>query len=149
MKKLLIATTIALAAASASALELGVTAARDYAGDGRNAAGITLGQKYGAFGVTAGFDRATRGDVDQNRYTLVGSYDVATLGPVTVAGKVGVAYLDNQVGENGYAALAGVGATMPITKSIAATADFTRQFGQSRVSQYDGNRVTVGLKYSF
>ena len=149
MKKILIAATFALAAASASALEVGVTAARDYASDDRNAVGLTVGQKYGKFGVTAGFDRATRGDNDQNRYSLVGSYDVATLGPVTIAGKAGVAYLDNQVGQDGYAALVGVGASMPITKTIAATADFTRQYGQDRVSQYNGNRITVGLKYSF
>ena len=149
MKKIFIAATIALSTVAASALELGVTAARDYAGSDRNTVGLTLGKTYGAFNVTAGFDQATRGNDNQNRVTLVGSYDVAKFGPVTVAGKVGVAYLDNQTSQNGYAALVGLGASMPITKTVAATADFTRQYGQNRVSQFDGNRFTVGLRYSF
>ena len=60
MKKFAIASLIALAATAASALEVGVTATRDYSGEpNRNGAGLTVGQKYGAVGVTAGFERFT------------------------------------------------------------------------------------------
>jgi outer membrane autotransporter protein len=149
MKKFAIATVIALAATAASALEVGVTTARDYAGDNRNAVGLTLGKKVGAVGITAGFDRATSGTNNQDRYSLVAGVDVAKLGPVSVAVKGGAAYLNNQTGQDGYAALVGVGATLPVTKTMALTLDATRQYGQDRVSQFDGNRVTAGVRYSF
>ena len=62
MKKILIATAIALAATAASALEIGTTVTRDYAGTtDRNVGGITLGHNYGATTVTAGFERFTAG----------------------------------------------------------------------------------------
>lgn len=150
MKKIAIASLIALAATAASALELGVVGTRDYSGaENRNGAGITLGHNYGKVGVTAGFERAIKGDNDQDRYSLVAGYDVAKLGPVTVTPKVGVAYLNNQTGENGYAMTVGVGAILPVTKAVSLTADVARQYGQDRVQAFDGNRVTVGLKYRF
>jgi hypothetical protein len=149
MKKFAIATIIALAATAASALEVGVTTARDYAGTDRNAVGVTVGQKFGAVGVTAGFDRATLGTNDQDRYSVVAGRDVAKIGPVSVAVKAGAAYLNNQTGQDGYAALVGVGASLPVTKSMAFTLDATRQYGQDRVKAFDGNRVTAGVKYSF
>ena len=149
MKKFAIATLIALAATAASALEVGVTAARDYAGDNRNSAGVTVGEKFGAVSVTAGFDRATSGTNDQDRYSLVAGVDVAKMGPVSVAVKAGAAYLNNQTGQDGYAALVGVGATLPVSKKVALTLDATRQCGQDRVSSFDGNRVTAGIKYTF
>jgi hypothetical protein len=149
MKKFAIATMIALAATAASALEVGVTTARDYAGNNRNATGVTVSEKFGAVALTAGFDRATLGTNDQDRYSLVAGYNVAKLGPVTVAVKGGAAYLNNQTGQDGYAALIGVGASLPVSKSMALTVDATRQYGQDRVTSFDGNRVTAGVKYSF
>ncbi len=150
MKKIAIASIIALAATAASALEVGVVGTRDYSGsENRNSAGVTVGNSYGKVGVTAGFERFTRGANDQDRYSLVAGYDVARLGPVTVTPKVGAAYLDNQVGENGYAMTVGIGASVPVTKQISLTADVARQYGQERVNQFDGNQVTVGLKYKF
>jgi hypothetical protein len=149
MKKFAIATAIALAATAASALEVGVTTARDYAGDNRNAAGFTVGQKFGAVSMTAGFDRATLGTNDQDRYSVVAGVDVAKLGPVTVGVRAGGAYLNNQTGADGYAAVVGVGASVPVTKQVSLTVDVTRQYGQDRVQSFDGDRVTAGLKYRF
>ena len=144
-----LASIIALSALAASAVEVGINTTRDFAGDGRNSVGVTVGQQYGKLGVTAGYERFDSDVNDQDRYSVVGSYDVAKFGPVTVAGKVGGAYLSNQVGENGYALTAGVGASVPVTKAVAFTVDYTRQVGQQRVSQYDGNKISAGLKYSF
>jgi hypothetical protein len=149
MKKILIAATIALAATAASALELGVTAGRDYAGDNRNDVGVTLGQQYGAYNATAGVERSTVGENDQNRWSLVGGYDVAKFGSVTITPKVGVVYLDNQKGPDGYAMTVGVGASMPITQTVSVGVDIARQYGQDRVEQYNGNRATVAVKYKF
>ena len=72
MKKFAIATMIAVAATAASALEVGVTTARDYTGTDRNAAGVTVGEKFGAVTLTAGFDRTNGGANDQDRFSLVG-----------------------------------------------------------------------------
>jgi opacity protein-like surface antigen len=149
MKKFAIASLIVLAATAASALEVGVTAAQDYSGADREAFGVTVGQKYGQVGATLGFDRATGGTNNQDRFSLTGSYDVTKIGSATLAVKVGGAYLDNQASVDGYALTVGAGVSLPVTKSVSATLDLTHQIGQDRVSQFDGNRVTAGLKYSF
>jgi len=149
LKKILFA-TLATLALSASAVEVGVNGIRDYSGTSdRTGYGLTLGEKFGAVGVEAGYDRYTQGTNDQNRYSVVGSYDVTKIGPVTLAVKGGVAYLDNQTSANGYALTVGVGASVPVYKSLAATVDYRRQEGQNRVSAFDGNQVAVGLKYAF
>ena len=149
MKKIAIATILAVAAMSASALEIGVTGTRDYAGTDRNGYGLTVGESFGKVGVTAGFDRFTSGANDQDRYSVVAGYDVAKLGIVTVTPKVGAAYLDNQTGSNGYAMTVGVGASMPVTKQVSIGLDIARQYGQDRVQSFDGNRVTAGVRYKF
>lgn len=149
MKKIVLATAFALVASAASAVEVGVTAARDYSGTDRNFGGITLGNKYGALGVTAGFERSTVSNNDQDRYSLVAGYDVIKAGPVTVTPRLGVAFLDNQTSQNGYAMTVGVGASVPVTKKVSFGLAFDRQYGQDRVSQFDGNRVTTSIKYSF
>ncbi len=149
MKKIAIASLIALAATAASALEVGVIGTRDYAGVDRDGAGITVGHNYGRLSVTAGFERFTAGNNDQDRLSLVAGYDVAKIGAVTVTPKVGVAHLNNQRGADGYAMTIGVGASLPITKQVSVTADVARQYGQDRVQSFDGDRVSVGLKYRF
>lgn len=149
MKKIVLASALALAATAASALEIGVTATRDYSGDNRNFGGVTVGQNYGKLSATLGAERSSVGNSDQNRYSLVGGYDLATFGPVTVAPRAGVAYLDNQVGQDGYAMTVGVGASMPVTEQVSVGVALDRQYGQNRVQAFDGNRVTVAVKYRF
>jgi len=149
LKKILFVALSTLAL-SASAVEVGVNGTRDYSGTSdRTGYGLTLGEKFGAVGVEAGYDRFTQSTNDQNRYSLVASYDVTKIGPVTIAVKGGVAYLNNQTVSNGYAVTAGVGASVPVVKNLAATVDYRRQEGQNRVNAFDGNQVAVGLKYSF
>jgi outer membrane autotransporter protein len=149
MKKIAIASLIALAATTASALEVGVTTTREYVGTNSNGAGITVGEKFGKVGVTAGFERFTAGTNDQDRYSLVAGYDVAKIGTATVAVKTGAAYLNNQTGSNGYAMTIGAGVSVPVTKQVSIGLDVARQYGQDRVSQFDGNRVTAGVNYRF
>jgi len=148
MKKL-IAMALILAAGAASAFEVGVTGTRDYSGTDRNGGGITIGEKVGSIGVTAGFERFTSGSNDQDRYSVVAGYDVAKFGPVTVTPKVGVAYLNNQTGSDGYALTVGVGASVPVAQKISLGLDYARQYGQDRVNSFDGNRVTVSARYAF
>ncbi len=166
MKKILIATAVVLAATAASALEVGITQTRDYSTtaevdcgfvigpstcpkQNRNGVGLTVGEKFGRVGITAGFERFTTGTNDQDRLSLVAGYDVAKIGAVTVTPKVGVAHLNNQSGADGYAMTVGVGASVPVTKQVSLTADVARQYGQDRVQAFDGNRATIGVRYSF
>lgn len=148
MKKLAIASLLSLAAASASAVELGVVGARDYAGTDRNFAGVTVSHPVGPVVLTAGVDRTTTGDA-QTRWSLVAGYNVTKVGPVTMSVKAGAAYLDNTTAVDGYALVVGASASVPVMKDVSATLDLTHQYGQDRVQAFDGNRVTVGLKYSF
>lgn len=151
MKKIALATLLALAVGSASAVELGVTAQRDYSQNpDRNGFGITLGQKYGKTSVTGGFERYTQNANDTNRYSLVGGYDIAQFGPVTVTPKVGVAYVDPTTTSNGWQGSVGVGASYAVTKNVALTADYRYQTAlQTRVDSFNGNVISAGVKVGF
>ena len=149
MKKIAFASILALAAISASALEVGVTGTRDYSGDNRNFGGVTIGQSYGKLNATAGVERSTVGSNDQTRISLVGGYDVAKVGPVTVTPRLGVAHLGNQTGADGYALTVGVGASIPVAQKVSVGLAVDRQYGQERVDSFNGNRVTASVKYAF
>jgi hypothetical protein len=149
MKKIVTASLIALAATAASAAEIGVIVARDYSGADRNGQGLSLGTTVGGFGVKAAFERTTKGANDQDRMSLTASRELLKVGGVSLAATAGVAHLNNQTGASGYAMTVGAGASLPLTKTMAATVDVTRQYGQDRVEAFNGNRVTVGIKHSF
>jgi len=149
MKKIAIASLIALVATAASALEVGVTSSRDFAATDRNAAGVTLSQQAGAVKVTLGAERTTVGANDQNRYSLVAGYNVVKVGPATVAAKAGGVYVANQTGNDGYAAVVGAGVSVPVSKQVAVGVDVVRQMGQDRIASSDGNRVTAGVSFRF
>lgn len=147
MKKLVIMSVLAVAAVSASAVDFGVrgTHTVDAVADSM---GVTVGQKFGAIGVEGSFDRATRGSTNTNRFGLVGSYDMVKVVGVTIAPKVGVAFVDPN-GVNGYAVTVGVGASYPLLKNVSLVADYSYQRGQDRVRAFNGNQVSAGVKYSF
>ncbi len=149
MKKLIALAALAVAAASASAVEVGVRGVHtpDASPD---MVGVTVGQKFGKLGVEGAFDRSTRGAVNVNCWSVLGSYDVAKVGPVTVAAKAGAAFIDPaNSGVNGYAALVGVGASYPVTKTVSLVADYAYQRGQDRVNVFNGNQVSAGVKVAF
>lgn len=150
MKKIAIASLIALAATAASALEIGTTVTRDLSGTtDRTGGGVTVGQMFGVNTVTAGFERQTAGRNDQDRFSLTVGREVARMKTMSVSAKAGVAHLNNQFGQDGYAVFAGLGVSVPLTKHTAVGVDVTRQYGQERVRQFDGTRVTAGLKFHF
>lgn len=148
MKKLAIIAILATMAAAASATDIGVRADRNTS-TGADALGVTVGQSFGAFGAEAAYDRSTVGSVNVNRYSLVGSYDVAKLAGVTLAAKVGGAFIDPSAGKTGYAGTVGIGASYPVAKNVKLVADYAYQEGQDRVRGYNGNTVSAGVKYSF
>lgn len=148
MKKLIIGSAIAIAASSAAALDLGVNTTRDMSAD-RNGYGLSLGSKVGPVQATVGIDRFVKGNNDLDRYSLILSYDVLATKFGTLSVKGGGAYLNRQTGKDGYAAVTGVGYSLPLTKTVSLGVDFTRQYGQDRVKSLDGNAVTAGLTVKF
>ena len=148
MKKLAISTLLVLSTGSAFAWDVGVTGSRNTDTD-RNHAGVTLGHNVGRLGVVAGFDRSKKDQVDQDRWSLLGTLDLTKLGKATVVAKAGGVRLDNKKGVDGNAFVAGVGLSMPLDKKVTASVDFSRQWGESAVKVFDGNQLSVGLKYKF
>ena len=151
MKKVLIGTVLSIAMMSASAFEVGVKVGRDFSDVNRNYGGITISDSVGPVSVSLGFDRSYVGENDQNRWSLVGGYDLVKIGNVKVTPTVGGAYLSNQSSDNGYAMTVGTEVSAPISfvKNLTGVVDYTYQVGQSRVNQFDGSRVSVGLRYKF
>ena len=150
MKKTLLAAAVLMAlAGSAMALEVGVTlGSSDVNSQNQGFAGVTVGQKFGSFGATAGYER-TNVAAGQTRYNLTGSYDVLKVGTATVVAKAGAVYLDNNGVANGWAGQVGAGVVYPLTQKLAATVDYRYQAGQSAVNQFNGNSLLAGLQYSF
>lgn len=146
MIKKVIASSALLVAFSASAVEVGLVGGGVTGSNDGGLAGITVGQKFGNAGITAGYAQAWLNGGDQNRYTLVASYDVYKNNYFVVAPKVGYAYL-NQTGNSGSAGLVGLGFEVPLTKSVALTADYAYQFGEN--SNLNGNVITGGVKVKF
>lgn len=148
MKKSLIASLLALAAGSSSAFDLGITGSYDHVSPNYFASGfgVTAAQRFNNKGIFLGYDRYP--DIKYNKYTAMGGLDVATAGSALLTVKAGVAYLDSRYSD-GFAFLAGVGATYPLTDKISIVTDFRHQWGQSSVKKYNGNTVTLGLTYSF
>jgi len=148
MKKLAIIAILATATGLASAADIGARFEHN-SGNDTSGFGVTVGQKFGAVGVEAAVDRSAVASRDVNRYSLVGSYDLTKVYGVTVAAKAGVAFVDALGQKHGGALLGGVGVSYPVTKKISLVADYAYQQGQERVSEWNGNTVSAGLKYSF
>lgn len=147
MKKLVIGTLLAVAATSASALEVGVVGNRNYDTD-LNAVGVTIGHSFKRLDLAAGFDRTTK-DSKVDRWTLVGGVDVLKFGDAKVALKAGVAHLDAKAGPSGTAGVAGLGMKLPLNRKFTATVDVMHQWGETAVKAHDGNLVMLGVKYKF
>lgn len=145
-KKMALAATLATAVGTASAWELGVVGGGVTGSNDGGLAGVTLGQKVDRFGVTAGFAQAWLSQGGQNRWTLVGSYDLYQSPTFVVSGKVGYAYL-NQNKNEGSAGLVGVGVEVPVSKNLSLTGDYAYQFASN--SQNITNVLTAGVKYKF
>lgn len=150
MKKFAFASLLAVAALSASAVEVGVTAVdQTTPNPNRYGYGVTVGENFGPYNLTAGVSRFYREANDQTRVSLVASREVYKVGPVGLSARAGYAYLNNQTGEDGSTLTVGVGASVPVAKNVTAGLSVDRQYGQNRVSQFDGNVITAGVKVGF
>ena len=135
----------------AQATDVGLTAGGVTGQNAGGIVGVTVGDHFDKFSVDAGFAQGWQANNTSNRWTLVGGYDVATISDVTITPKIGYAYLNNSSTQNlvpsASAALIGVGVSYPITKEVAAVADYAYQVSGNSNNQ--GNVLTAGVKYSF
>lgn len=129
---------------AAQAVEIGITDGNNYTKN-ENVWGVTIGTQVKGYDVTGGFARSGSSDT----VSVVGAKDVAKFGSATIAVKAGGAYADIKGISTGYAAIVGASATVPLTKKVSASLNYSYQAGQDKVSTQDGNRLTAGLKYSF
>lgn len=146
IKKLALIASLMGVFASAQALEVGINDGTNLSST-QNVWGVTVGETVKGYNLTAGFNRSTTAD----SYSLVNDIEVAKMGPVSLDAKFGLLFIDSQSGpsSDGYAAVVGVGARLPITKSVTAGLDYSYQAGQDRVVAENGSRITAGLKFSF
>lgn len=155
MKKSLLILALMSFIGLAQAVELGVVAGGVSGANAGGLAGVTVGEKFGEIGITAGFARGWQENSTADRWSLVAGYDIAKLAGVTITPKVGYVYLDNSntsstaqsFTPSTSAYLVGLGASLPITKEMAVTADYAYQ-ASANVNNI-GNVLTAGLKYSF
>lgn len=154
MKKVLLALFVTFGLiGTASAVEFGINGGGISSGNAGGIAGVTIGEKFGKFGVDAGFARGWQEVTTTDRWTLVGGYDVAKVAGVTVTPKIGYAYLNNSSTTSvnrtpsDSAALVGVGLSYPVAKKVAVTGDYAYQISGNTNNK--GNVLTAGVKYSF
>lgn len=152
MKKIALATLLAVAAVTASAVEVGVVGGTDFLnhGSNRGTAGVTVGQHFGDFSVAAEALRESHDNT--NKYNLLAGYDFAKFGSATFTAKAGVAYIDNGTitqHNDRYAGVVGLGTSIPVTSKVSATVDYRFTDTKDNASKFQGNTVLVGAKYSF
>jgi len=130
-------------------------------GTNREEYGITIGKHFGQLGLKAGIAHSSGGSPvtlptdgpykgnGQYRYSVNASYDILHIGPAIFAVTAGGAYLQNSRTLDGYATTVGAGLRYPFNKEFSLGVDYARQQGQSKISQFDGNRISMNAIYSF
>jgi len=144
MKKIALATILAVAMSTAHAADVGVNAGWDNAGKkGDSTLGLSVSLPvHGPYGVAVELDKRS----ELNRFGVLGTYDVAKVLGASVVAKAGLASVDPDRGNNVTLAQVGVGATLPLVDKLSLTADYRYQIGEG---SWDGSRVFAGFVYKF
>jgi YfaZ precursor len=148
MKKFIL-TTLAAAAFSANAMEVGLNAFETATSNGQHGLGVSVSQKMGGLNVTGALNRNNDGNKSFNRWSATVGKELTKVGPVALEARAGVAYLDNKVGKDGTALAAGLGASMPLAKNVSLVATLDHQFGSNSVAHSKGNILAAGVKVGF
>ena len=148
MKKFIL-TTLAAAAFSANAVEVGINGFETARTGGQVGTAVTVGTKVDSFDVVGGVGRVSDGTKGFDRWTATFEKKLMKVGPVKVEGRAGVAYVDNLTGKDGAVATAGLGLEMPVTKHIKAVAFADHQFGRKTVAHTEGNILAAGVTVGF
>jgi outer membrane autotransporter protein len=144
MKKIALATILAVAVSTAQAADVGVNAGWDDAGKkGDSTLGLSVSLPVrGPYGLAVELDKRS----ELNRFGVLGTYDVAKVLGASVVAKAGLASVDPDRGNNVTLVQVGVGATLPLVDKLSLSADYRYQIGEG---SWDGNRVFAGFVYKF
>lgn len=157
MKKTVIAAALSLAAFSAQAWEVSGRGSYDWTGTNSSGGGVAIsnGVKAPAVGAVKASLELTRvgeSPAGVNQVALVATKDLVKLPlNVTVGARAGVAYIEplGSRHDGGAAALVGLAASIPVTKTVAIEAGFDRRFVESKVGMPDGNVGFLGVRVAF
>lgn len=112
--------------------------------------GLSVGFVKDSMGLELAVDRQNVGPADvTTRYSVVGTYELMRGIGGQLDARLGGSYIDPTGTDAGYAMQVGLGYRFPITKQWVVAADVMHQRGQARVEQFNGNQVSVGVKYAF
>lgn len=148
MKKALIGLAILASVGTASAVDVGVGYSRDITND-VNGVGITVGQTWNKFSLTVGADRFDAVGGNHDQVSLVGGYQVLKVMGVAVEAQFGAVYIQADGAKDGLTSVVGLGATLPLTKTLAVVGDVRRTIGMDSMKVHDGTTAGLGLRYSF
>ncbi len=148
MKKLVIASMLALSALSASAAEVGLNSVYD-----------TTSQRFGAsvsakLPAPAGFAIAPVATITNvtdlyTRYAVGASFDAYNYKGLTVSVNGGGLYQDTIGSNNGYAAYVGSKVAYALNKYVNMNVGVERVFGQDKIASNSGNVASVGVSVKF
>ena len=146
MKKTLIAMSLMAAVTMSMAVEVGVSAVRDYSAGKDGVRAVASLESIGNFTPQVS---VTRLDKTYTRYGVGGKYLVASSGPVSLSASGSGVYQDTQVGKNGYGLTGGLTASYAVAKNVSLDVGVERFVGRSVVENRTGNVVSVGLSSKF
>lgn len=146
MKKIVIGSVLALAAAVSFAGGVSVSAVSD-----RNTTqeGVRIET---ALPVVPGGLKASVTHVNDtyNRVAVGKDFAITSVGPVNLTATVAGVYQNTlAAGQNGYGLTVGAGASYAVTKNVGLNVGIERFYGQDRVQAFDGNVATIGLNVKF
>lgn len=148
MKKALIGLALATTISTASAVDVGVGYSRDLNNDA-NGYGITVGQTWNKFSLTAGADRFDTVGGNHDQVSLVAGYQVLKVMGVALEAQFGAVYIQADGAKDGLTSVVGLGATLPLTKTLAVVGDVRRTVGLDTMKVHNGTTAGLGLRYSF
>lgn len=144
MKKIVIGSVLALAAATSFASDVSVSAVHDYQSKTN---GVRLETSVPFTGLKAS---VTTLDHVATRVAVGKEFSLANIGPVNVGATVSAVYQDTRgSGSDGYGLTVGTAAKYDISKNVQAFVGVERFVGQQRVSKFDGNVAVAGLNIKF
>jgi len=157
MKKIIIATAIALSAVSAwseehqsaGSYELGVAAGKDY-GTHENLTALSLGVPIGSSGFKGVLEYAKgrHGEAGADVTSLKVAKEIFSVGHAEFGVAGGYAH-SAALEESGNGWVVGAEATYPLTKKVSAKLEASRFYGVGSISHVKANVVQAGLVYKF
>lgn len=147
MKKLLLATTFAVASFSASAVEVGVAGAYDHrlAKWGERVE-LRVADSWWGVKPTAS---VTYLKDDYTRYAIGGAFPLVKLGKAETFLTGSGVYQDTRHGTSGYGLTVGLRAEYLTMKNLAVTGAVEHFQGQDRLSIFNGTTAAAGVAFRF